>query len=258
MVSIHLLRTIVCFSIEKLSKDVLKSILIGGAEMVREAGAVLVGGHSVNDRKIEYGLSVTGVIHPDGIVTNTGAREGDRLIPTKPIGTGVLATAIKAKMADAASVERLIQITSALNDKAGEIMVRYGAHACTDVTGFGLGGHLLEMARGSKCELVVHADLVPLIDSAADYALTGLIPAGSYSIKHFCEHSTEIDPGVVTVRIDLIFDAQTSGGLVFSLEASKAEECLHALRKAGVHAAAIIGEVTAAHPKGKLVIKQRP
>ena len=247
---------IVCFPIKELPKDVLKEILKGGMEKIQEAGAVLVGGHSVDDKELKYGLSVTGLIHPDRIVTNQGARTGDKLILTKPIGTGIIATAIKGKMADRASIDRVIEVMSALNDKAAEIMVKYGAHACTDITGFGLGGHLLEMARAGQCEIAIYADSLPFLPGAREYALTGLIPAGSYAIKHFCEHSVGVDPKVESVVVDLIFDAQTSGGLAFSLEASKAVACLKELREAGITDAAIIGEIIGAHPQGRLTIKK--
>ncbi len=247
---------IVCFPIKELSKDILKDILKGGIAKIQEAGVVLVGGHSVDDKEIKYGLSVTGLIHPGKIITNGGARVGDKLILTKPIGTGVVATAIKARMADKAAIDRLITVAAALNDKAAEAMVRHGAHACTDVTGFGLGGHLLEMARASKSEISLYADKIPFLPGAKEYALTGLIPAGSYAIKHFCEHSVKIEPEVETVVIDLIFDAQTSGGLVFSLEASKANDCVEELGLVGLSVAAVIGEVTGAQPKGSLIIKK--
>lgn len=247
---------IVCFPIEDLSKTVLKEMIRGGMEKIQEAKAVLVGGHSVNDKEIKYGLSVTGLIHPDKVVTNRGAQVGDKIILTKPIGTGVIATAIKAKIADAASIDRLIQVTSTLNDKASNIMIKYGAHACTDITGFGLGGHLLGMARASQVEIVIYGDTVPLINGAIEYASSGLIPAGSYAIKHFCEHSTEIDPQIRMVVIDLIFDAQTSGGLAFSLEASKADACLEALKNAGIEDAAIVGKVSGSHPHGRLTIRK--
>lgn len=245
---------IVCFPIKEMSKDILKDILRGGIDKMQEAGVILVGGHSVDDQEIKYGLSVTGLIHPDRIVTNRDARAGDKLILTKPIGTGVIATAIKGQMADKASIDRLIEVASALNDKAAEIMVKYGAHACTDITGFGLGGHLLEVARASRCKIILYADQIPFLPGAKEYALSGLIPAGSYAIKHFCEHSVKIASGLETVTVDLIFDAQTSGGLVFSLEASKASACLKELKKAGIKEATMIGEVNGTHPKGRLVI----
>lgn len=245
---------IVCFPIKKLPKDVLKEILRGGLEKIHEAGAVLAGGHSVDDNELKYGLSVTGLVHPDKIITNQGAQVGDKLILTKPLGTGVIVTALKRKMASKRAVEALIEMGSTLNDKASQVMLKYGAHACTDVTGFGLGGHLLEMARASKREIAVHAHRIPLIIDAEEYALTGLIPAGSHANKHFCSHFVEIDPQVETVLIDLIFDAQTSGGLVISLGPEKANLCIEELKERGVKEATIMGEVIASHSDGKLRI----
>jgi selenide,water dikinase len=245
---------IVCFPIKDLPKNVLKEILKGGIEKIHEAGALLVGGHSVDDQELKYGLSVTGLIHPDRIVTNRGAHVGDRLILTKPIGMGVIATAIKAKMASKTATNNLIEVASTLNKKASEIMLKYGCHACTDITGFGLGGHLLEMARASKTGFTIYADKISLIPEAREYALTGLIPAGSYAIKHFCEKGVEIDPRVETVLIDLIFDPQTSGGLVISLGSDVADACLKELRYEGISTAEIIGEVLRPHPKGRLKI----
>src|SRR4030043_1978329 len=208
---------IVCFPSKDLPKNVLKEILRGGLEKIHEASALLVGGHSVDDQELKYGLSVTGLIHPDRIITNRGAQVGDRLILTKPIGMGVIATAIKGKMASQSAVNTLIEVASTLNKKASEIMLKYDCHACTDITGFGLGGHLLEMARASKVEITIYADKISLIPETKEYALTGLIPAGSYAIKHFCEKSVELDPQIETVLIDLVFDPQTSGGLLIAL-----------------------------------------
>ncbi|MDP2755798.1 MAG: selenide, water dikinase SelD, partial [Nitrospirota bacterium] len=175
-------------------------------------------------------------------------------ILTKPIGIGVVATAIKGKMASEGAVNSLIEVASTLNKKASEIMLKYGCHACTDITGFGLGGHLLEVARASKVEITIYADKIPLLPEAKEYALTGLIPAGSYAIKHFCEKSVEIDPQLETILIDLIFDPQTSGGLVISLGPDVADACLKELRNEGIHAASIIGDVLYQHPKGRLKI----
>lgn len=245
---------IVCFPIKKLSKDILKQILKGGLDKIHEAGAVLAGGHSVDDSELKYGLSVTGLVHPDRIVTNQGAEIGDKLILTKPLGTGVIVTAIKRKIASEEASEALTQMASELNDKASQIMLKYGVHACTDVTGFGLGGHLLEMARASKREIMVYTDRIPLLPDAKKHALAGLIPAGSRAIKHFCSHRVEIDSQVETVLIDLIFDAQTSGGLLISLGSERAGNCIKELRKKGIEEATIIGEVIDRHPEGRLKI----
>jgi len=245
---------IVCFPITDMPKEILKEILRGGLEKIHEAGAVLLGGHSVDDQELKYGLSVTGVVHPQKILANQGTEVGDQLILTKPIGTGIIATAVKGKLASEKALETMIEIAATLNGQASQIMLKYKTHACTDVTGFGLGGHLLEMARASHVEIAVYADKIPIIPEAKEYALMGLIPAGSYATRHFCEHMVEIKPGVETVLMDLIFDPQTSGGLVISIGADEGEACLEELKHEGVRSATIIGEVIGLDAKGKLQI----
>jgi selenide,water dikinase len=245
---------IVCFPIGDMPKEILKEILRGGLEKIYEAGAVLAGGHSVDDKELKYGLSVTGIVHPERILTNDGAKAKDLLILTKPIGTGIIATAVKGKLASDSVLDAMIQTTAALNDKASETMLKYETHACTDITGFGLGGHLLEVARASHVEIALHAKDIPLLSQAKDYALMGLIPAGSYATKHFCKDMVQIKPGIETVLMDLIFDPQTSGGLVISIRPDQAEACLGELKDQGILAATIIGEVVASHPKGTLRI----
>ena len=245
---------IVCFPISTMSKDILREILRGGLAKVREADAVLVGGHSVDDQELKYGLSITGVVDPDKVLTNFHYTEGDRLILTKPIGTGIIATAVKGNMASADALNALIQVTSALNRTAAEVMANYDVHACTDITGFGLGGHILEMARGGKGESALSADRIPVIPAAKEYASMGLIPAGSYATKHFCEQLVDIAPHVETPTLDLVFDPQTSGGLVMAVAHDQAEDCLQELRNRGIDSAAIIGEVVGTHPAGRLRI----
>lgn len=245
---------IVCFPITDMPKEILKEILRGGLEKIHEANAVLVGGHSVDDQELKYGLSVTGLVHPDKILTNKGAKVGDQLILTKPIGTGIIATAIKGKLASQKALDTMIEVASTLNDKASQIMLKYETHACTDVTGFGLGGHLLEMARASHVEIAINAEKIPIMSEAKEYALMGLIPAGSYATKHFCEHMVETKPGLETIVMDLIFDPQTSGGLIISIGPDNADACVRELRDKGVKSAAVIAEVIGPHPKGKLLI----
>jgi selenide,water dikinase len=245
---------VVCFPIKQMSKEILKDILRGGLEKVLEAGAVLIGGHSVDDEELKYGLSVTGVVRPDGILTNGGAKVGDRLILTKPVGTGIIATAVKGRLASQEALDELITVASTLNDRASQIMVEYEPHACTDITGFGLGGHLLEMARASAVEISLCAGEIPIMSSARDYALMGLIPAGSYATRNVCEHVVEISPEVESVQLDLIFDPQTSGGLVMSISPDRAEACLEKLKGEGILSAAIIGEVTGSHSSGRINI----
>lgn len=245
---------IVCFPVKDMPKEILKEILRGGLEKIHEANAVLVGGHSVDDQELKYGLSVTGIVHPEKILTNSRAKVGDKLILTKPIGTGIIATAVKGKQAGPNAMETMIKVTSTLNYKASQVMLKYETHACTDVTGFGLGGHLLEMARASHVEIAINTEKIPIMPEVKKYALMGLIPAGSYATKHFCEHMVEIKPEVETVFTDLIFDPQTSGGLVISIKPDQADACLHELIDEGIQSAAIIGEVIGPHPKGKLQI----
>ncbi len=244
---------IVCFPIEDLPEKTLQETLEGGLEKIYEADAVLVGGHSVDDREFKYGLSVTGIVHPERILTNFNARVGDRLILTKPIGTGIIATAIKGKIADKAAMKTLVDIASALNNRSAEIMLRFNPNACTDVTGFGLAGHVLEMAKGSKKKIALYTSSIPYIAQAREYAQMGLIPAGTYSIKGFCEKSVTIDPSVETVLCDLIFDPQTSGGLVVSLAEKDARGCLKAMIDEGIDAS-VIGEVTGDHQNGHVSI----
>lgn len=245
---------IVCFPVKDMPKEILKEILRGGLEKIHEANAVLVGGHSVDDQELKYGLSVTGIVHPEKILTNRDARVGDKLILTKPIGTGIIATAIKGKLANPNALETMIEVASTLNYKASQVILKYETHACTDVTGFGLGGHLLEMARASHAEIAINTEKIPIMPEAKEYALMGLIPAGTYATKRFCEQSVEIKPVVETVLMDLVFDPQTSGGLVISIKPDQADACLHELIDEGVQSAAIIGEVLGPHPKGKLQI----
>jgi len=234
---------IVCFPVGELSEEILKETLAGGLEKIYEAGAVLVGGHSVDDREFKYGLSVTGIVHPDRILTNRNAKTGDSLILTKPIGTGIIATAVKGKVADEEAIRALIEVTTTLNRKAAEVMLRFRPNACTDVTGFGLAGHVLEMAKGSCKKILIHTGSVPFIKRAEEYALMGMIPAGSYNTKNYCSKNISIDSSVKQVVIDMVFDPQTSGGLVISLPEKRAKECLNALRNEGVFAS-IIGEVS--------------
>ncbi len=244
---------IVCFPKDDLPVEVLKQTLAGGLEKIYEAGAVLAGGHSVDDKEFKYGLSVTGRVHPDKVLTNKNARIGDTLILTKPIGTGILATAVKGKIADDNATAILIDVTSGLNKTASEVMLAFLPNACTDITGFGLAGHLLEMAKGGKKIISIDTHLVPFIPKAVEYAEMGIVPAGAYNINAYCKKDVYFDPKVSPIDKDLLFDPQTSGGLIISLPAKNAGNCLQALIDNGVEAA-IIGEVTADHPVGHLKI----
>ncbi|HEB73667.1 MAG TPA: selenide, water dikinase SelD, partial [Candidatus Desulfofervidus auxilii] len=179
---------------------------------------------------------------------------GDVLILTKPLGTGVIATAIKGNLASQEAIEKLVNIAASLNAKPSEIMRGFDVHACTDVTGFGLGGHLLEMARASKKEIEIWAKEVPVIPEVWEYASMGLIPAGSYANKHFCASLVDVSSSVSGPTLDILFDAQTSGGLIIVLSEKDASSCLAKLQAEGIKEASIIGKVVNNHNKGKLRI----
>jgi selenide,water dikinase len=235
---------IACFPLKTTPADTLKAILRGGLDKVHEAGAFLVGGHSVEDPELKYGLAVTGVVHPEHILTKGGALPGDRLILTKPLGTGIIATALKGRLASPAAEAAMIKVMSELNRAAAEALSGLEVHAVTDITGFGLLGHALEMAGASRVELTLKAGAVPVLSFAREYAALGLVPAGSHANRRFCEKHLYIDPRVGQIEVDLLSDAQTSGGLFIALAAPHAEVLLERLHNRGVTAAAVVGEVT--------------
>lgn len=222
----------------------LGEILRGGADKVKEAGAVLAGGHSIQDDEPKYGLSVTGFVHPDRIFTNCGARAGDVLILTKPLGTGIVNTAVKADLASKEAEEEVIRVMTTLNQKAKRIIEKYPVHSCTDVTGFGLAGHSVEMAQGSGMTLEIYMDQVPVQSEALEYAKMGLIPAGAYRNRDFMEDKIDLGD-VEEAMLDLFFDPQTSGGLLFSVEPEAGEQIIREFEAAGMATAyGIIGKVT--------------
>lgn len=225
---------LVCFPRDKLPKEVLREILLGGIEAVHEAGALLVGGHSVNDSELKYGLSVTGVVHPQHIVTNRGARPGDRLILTKPLGTGILSTAIKGRLLGTEAEQEVIKWMAALNREASEAMQEVGVSACTDITGFGLLGHALELAAASGVEIQLRASRVPLLPQVLDMARMGMVPGGSFANRRYCERSVITEDGVDPLLVDCLADAQTSGGLLIAVPEERAEALHQALERRGV------------------------
>jgi len=242
---------IVCFPADVWPEAVLRDTLAGGLDVLHEAGAILVGGHSVDDQEFKYGLSVTGIVHPDAIWTNSRAAIGDRIILTKPIGTGILATAVKGRLASPETLQNLIDITTDLNKTAAQKAMGFGPHACTDVTGFGLAGHLLEMARASQKEIMLSIDAVPFITAAVDFARMGLFPAGAYTNKKFFESSVTVAEGIDPILADLLFDPQTSGGLLLAIAEPGASELVSAMQEQDL-TACIIGQVTDADPCGAL------
>ncbi len=234
---------IVCFPKKELDKGILKEILRGGLQKVQEAQAVLGGGHSIDDREIKYGLSVVGTVHPKRYITNAGARPGDRLFLTKPLGLGIITTAIKGNMASDSLIRRAMEIMAQLNQKAAEAMVEIGAHAATDITGFGLLGHALEMAEASGVELHILAHKVPFIKEALDLVKMGLVPEGDYENLRFCEKKIKVEGNIDESLLTIFYDAQTSGGLLISVPEEKARRFWEKLLEKGVFEAAEIGFV---------------
>ena len=244
---------IVCFPVESLDISILKDILRGGANKMREAGVILVGGHSIDDVELKYGLSVTGTVHPKRLVTNSGVKTGDKLILTKPLGTGILSTALKARVVDEETVARLTKCMATLNNKASELMQEVGVHACTDITGFGLIGHTAQIARNSQVGINISSASIPLLPGIEGFARRGLCPGGLHRNREFYSTAVIIDNKVPDHIQDILFDAQTSGGLLISLAPRKAELLLDKLRQAGVEDAAIIGEAVS-EPRGMVTI----
>ena len=239
---------IVCYPRRTVPQEALKAIMAGGLDKIHEAGALLVGGHSVDDTELKYGLAVTGVVHPQRVLTNAGARPGDHLILTKPLGTGIIATAMKGRAASPEAEAQAVAVMTTLNRQAAECLEGFAVHAVTDITGFGLLGHALEMAGASHAELTLSTSRVPIMAPAREYAAMGLVPAGTFANRNFCEKSLQVSPGVDAVTLDLLADAQTNGGLLISVAKDQAEDLLTCLHDRGVTAAAIIGEVTASGP----------
>ncbi len=238
--------SVVGFPSKRLPFSVLEKILEGASAVTREAGISIIGGHSVDDTEPKFGLAVTGTVHPDRILTNSGARPGDVLILTKPIGTGILATAAKKGLTDEATVRRMVEVMRELNKDAAEAMVEVGAHACTDVTGFGLLGHLREMAVASGLDAEIDPSSVPILESARELAGSDIVPGGTLdNLNHVSPH---IDWSPHLSRVDqiLLADAQTSGGLLISVGTDKAEMLLAALGKRNVTSARVIGRFKSA------------
>jgi len=246
---------IVCFPIQKMGRDILKEILAGGMDKIKESGAVLAGGHSIKDDEIKYGLSVTGIIDPASFASNRGLRPGDHLLLTKPIGTGVLSTALKADVENSDKIEKLIHTwASRLNKAGGKVIEKLAIKGATDITGFGLGGHLLELARASGIAIDLWLDKIPFIAEAVLLAGKGMLPGGSSANKKFCQSLVNLPEKADPALIDLVFDAQTSGGLVLSVPENKLAHARDMLLEAG-DLAAHIGQVVVDEPdRGKLRI----
>lgn len=245
---------IVCFPIKTMDKSVLREVLRGGLDKIREAGALLVGGHSVEDHEIKYGLSVTGTISPAKILFNRGAKPGDKLILTKPLGTGIVSTALKAGAASPELIRQATACMTELNKKAAELMITAGTvHSCTDITGFGFFGHACETIEGADVGLRIFSGAVPILEGVQDLVETGFIPGGLYRNRNFRTQQVEKAPSCPDWIYDVCFDPQTAGGLFFSLPEAAAEGLVEKMRRAGIAEAAIVGDVTCDHP-GRIVI----
>lgn len=231
---------IVCFPL-CLPIEVLGEILRGGADKVLEAGAVVVGGHTVDDNEPKYGLSVTGMVHPDKVLKNYGCKDQEVIILTKPLGTGIINTAIKGEVASKDAYNKAVKVMSELNKYAAEAIVDYDISACTDITGFGFLGHAYEMASASKVTLKFHKDKIPYIAEAKEYAEMGLIPEGSYNNRAYLEGKYSLI-NVPEWMEDILFDPQTSGGLMFSCSRDDGEKIVRSLREKNI-VAEIVGEV---------------
>jgi selenide,water dikinase len=244
----------VAFPIKNMDRAILKEILKGGYSKVQESGALLVGGHSIEDDDIKYGLSVTGIVHPNKILTNARARPGDRLVLTKPLGTGIIATALKGGMASREAMTKITESMTTLNRVASEVMVEVGVNACTDITGFGFLGHAVEMAMASDVGIVIQSQSVPIFPQAEEYASMGMVPGGTRRNRDFAACKVEISGHVPDIKMDILYDAQTSGGLLISVEGEMVEMLLEQLHSKGVQWATVIGEVLEG-PKGRVLLQ---
>jgi len=246
---------IVGFPVEKMDKSILQEILQGGISKIEEAGAVLAGGHSVKDDELKYGLSVTGVVHPDKILSNKGARTGDMLVLTKALGTGVLGTAVKRKLALDVQIDAMVASMIQLNKVASEGARSFEVHAMTDVTGFGLVGHLLELANASEVDAAIFTDQLPLLPGALDWVMKDVMPGGLKTNRKFYRDSLQIDPSVNDARIALSVDPQTSGGLLIAVAADDADNLVNRLLEQGLDQTTIIGEIIPASTKPKIKLQ---
>jgi selenide,water dikinase len=237
-----------------LAGDMLGTVLQGGHAKATEAGCLIVGGHTVDDTEPKYGLSVVGLVEPGKQVSNSGAQPGDSLVLTKPLGTGIITTGCKQGKTPADILAQAVQTMATLNRAASEAMMKVGVNACTDVTGFGLLGHLRSMVRGSGVSARVHFDQVPVLPGAWDLLAQGIVPGGTYRNLQSVEDSVQWSDNLTEEQRLLLCDAQTSGGMLISVSADKLLALLAELERAGVSVRSVVGEVTAGQP-GKIQVE---
>ena len=244
---------VVCFPSGDMDISILQEILRGGLDKIQEAGAALMGGHSVTDHEMKYGLSVTGVVHPDKLITNSGTRIGDSLVLTKPLGTGVMSTALKNRLIDEKEMKDAIRSMTSLNKTSAEIMIELGAHACTDVTGFGLIGHASHLIQEGETGIEFEFNSIPFFAEVMDLSKKEIYPGGLGRNHDFYSSYVEFKGRIPQYKRNLLFDPQTSGGLLIVLTSSKAELMVEKLHKSKINAA-IIGKVIK-EAEHKIVVK---
>ncbi len=242
---------VVAFPTDALPMDVLTEILLGGIDKAQEAEVHIVGGHSIDDREPKYGLAVTGVVHPDRILRNSTARVGDHLILTKPLGMGIVSTAIKRELASTDLIARAVAVMTALNKNAALAAIAVGAHACTDVTGFGLLGHLHEVTAGSQVGAEISFCRVPILREVVDLAAQDVVPGGTKRNLAFAQEFADFDAAIDPVQRLILADAQTSGGLLLAVAPERTDDLLRALHANGVPVFADIGVITNG-PSGRI------
>jgi len=236
---------LVCFPKKGKSKEILKMILKGGFSKIKEAGALLVGGHSIDDSEPKYGLAVIGIAHPKKIITNKNVKEGDLLYLSKPIGLGILITAYKGNLftKNSSIYKNMVKTMTELNNKIAELMLELDLKSATDITGFGLLGHALEMAIASKKNLIIYAHKVPYFKEAKEFIQMGIIPEGDYNNLNFCKNYVEIHPEISEDELILLCDAQTSGGILVAVPPEKKQIFEEKVKKKGLYNIHLIGEV---------------
>lgn len=234
---------IVAYPMESMGRAALREMLEGGAAILKEADTVLLGGHSVEDEELKYGLSVTGFVHPDKIIANQGLAAGDCLILTKPLGTGIVNTAIKAGLASSETTRRVTTLMATLNRLAAEVISGFAVTACTDITGFGLLGHIAEMITGTGVGVTIDSSKVPVIAEAVEFASMGFVPVGAHKNRVFRQEMVVTPQGFDPVVRDILFDPQTSGGLLFGCRQEDVEALVRRLHDSGVEESAMVGYV---------------
>ena len=235
---------IVAFPIDTLDGAILRAILAGGLDKLHEAQTVLLGGHSIVDVEMKYGLAITGFVHPGKILANQGLKTGDCLILTKALGTGIISTATKGGLVTDQTLRRVTDLMATLNKYAAEIMADFPVSACTDITGFGLLGHLAEMIAGTGMTVVIDSSAVPMLAEAVEFAAMGMVPAAAHKNRLFRQKMVEMATDFDPVLRDILFDPQTSGGLLVGCPEKVAQPLLHRLREEGIEDASIVGYVT--------------